>query len=374
MRERLRYLPTVRALFVIGPDGRIRQDTEYPRTPDVSLADRDYFRQYVENPGLQHALPQALQSRSGSGWFVASTRRISGPNGEFGGVAVAAVQLDTVSRLFRKLDLASGQVMSLLHTDGTLIARFPPDDASVGRSYAALPLFTHEMPARRAGTYVTGGAPLDYRRVVSFRALDSQPLVVVFSTGKAAALASWRRAAYGAGAALLAFTALLAGGFVTFAQRQEQRAQALAHRAAETEARALAELNAKFRTFFEQGCFLSCVLALDGTVLEVNHAGLQACGHAREDIVGRKLWDCAWWLGVEGRVRAVREGFAQAREGVLHRCETAYTTCWRRCRTAWPSWRRSTPPRRTAAAPPTWCSGSCGRCATSSTTCWTCRA
>src|SRR5262245_56797130 len=40
MSHRLKGLPYVRALFVIGPDGFLTHDTDYPTTPRVSLADR----------------------------------------------------------------------------------------------------------------------------------------------------------------------------------------------------------------------------------------------------------------------------------------------------------------------------------------------
>src|SRR3546814_658077 len=52
MRQDLDYL---RALFVIGPDGFITHDTDYPDTPRVSLADRSYFRQHRDNPGLSRS-------------------------------------------------------------------------------------------------------------------------------------------------------------------------------------------------------------------------------------------------------------------------------------------------------------------------------
>lgn len=50
MLGHMKHLLEVRALFVIGPNGFIQHDTGYPRTPDVSLTDREYFRQYVERP------------------------------------------------------------------------------------------------------------------------------------------------------------------------------------------------------------------------------------------------------------------------------------------------------------------------------------
>jgi PAS domain S-box-containing protein len=323
MRQRLQYLPTVRALFVLGPDGRILHDTDFPRTPDVSLADRPYFRQYLENPQLQHALSEALQSRSGLGWFVASTRRITGPQGDFRGVVVAAVQLDMVSTLYHELQLTQGQVISLLHTDGRLIARYPRDDASIGRSYGALPLFAEMLPRKRAGSFVTSGPPFDYQRIVSYRALASQPLVVALSTAETVVLQGWRRAVLGAAVGLVVFSGLLLAAFVVFAQRQEQKAQALADRAAQAEASALAAANAKFRTFFEQGCFLSCVLGLDGTVLEANNAGLEACGYTRDEVIGRKFWECAWWRGMSGSMQAIEAGFAQALAGATFRFEAA---------------------------------------------------
>jgi len=323
MRQRLRYLPTVRALFVIGADGRIQHDTDYPRTPDVSLADRSYFRQYVERKDLQDALSEALQSRSGLGPFVASTRRITGRDGEFRGIVVAAVQLDTVAKMFDRLQLTPGQSIALLQTDGRMMASFPRDDAKVGVSYAQTKLFTEMLPRARAGTYVTDGPPLDYERIVSYRALESQPLVVVMATAESAVLQGWRRAVLGAGAGLLVFTAMLAAAFIVFTQRQEQKAQALADRQAQAAASALAAANAKFRTFFEQGCFLTCVLALDGTVVEANNAGLQACGYARDDVVGRKFWDCAWWRGMSGSMQAIEAGFAQALGGGTFRFEAA---------------------------------------------------
>ena len=49
LRERLSHLPYVRALFVIGADGFILQDSD-KGTPNVSLTDRDYFRVHVNNP------------------------------------------------------------------------------------------------------------------------------------------------------------------------------------------------------------------------------------------------------------------------------------------------------------------------------------
>src|SRR3546814_11017540 len=88
MRESLDYL---RALFVIGPDGFIQHDTDYPDTPRVSLADRSYFRQHRDNPGLSIFVGKPLLSRSVHRWFVPLARRIVKADGSFAGVGVVAI-------------------------------------------------------------------------------------------------------------------------------------------------------------------------------------------------------------------------------------------------------------------------------------------
>ena len=324
MRAHLAHLRTVRALFVIGPDGFVQHDTDFPSTPDVSLADRSYFRAYLEHPQLEHSLSEALQSRSGMGWFVASTRRITSPDGRFGGIVVAAVQLDAMGSLFRRLDLSDGQQMSLLQADGRLIARYPSDDGNIGRSYADQPVFTEFLRRERSGVVDVSGPPWGYARIVSWSALESQPLVVVFVIRKDAALAAWTRTATGALGGLVIFYLSTAAGLLFFLQRQTHRQRASADRAMAREATALAEANAKFRTFFEQGSFVSCVLAPDGTVVEANDAGLQTFGLDRAQVLGRKFWQCGWLGESQAQQKTVLDGLAHALQGTTFRCEAAY--------------------------------------------------
>jgi signal transduction histidine kinase len=323
MRNRLRQLPTVRALFVIGPEGWIQHDTDYPNTPKVSLADREYFKQYTDDPRLEHALSPALQSRSGTGWFIASTRRITGSDGKFKGIVVAAVQLDWVSRLFTNLHLQPSQTLSLLQHDGRLLARYPRDDRLVGRSYAQHPVFAQGIPSTQSGVFETGGPPLGYPRIVGYGALETQPLVVVLTIPRGTVLAAWYRTVAGAMVAMVVFTLLTALGVMFFVQREAERQRAVAHRLAQAEAVAAAEANAKFRTFFEQGSSFSCVLALDGSVLETNDAGVYARAIDHQRGVGEKIWECDWWGG-GGPIAGMRDAVAAAAGGATVRTEAAY--------------------------------------------------
>ena len=61
------------------------------------------------------------------------------------------------------------------------------------------------------------------------------------------------------------------------------------------------------------------LMAPDGTLLEANQAPLQAAGLTREDTIGRKMWDCAWFTHAESVRERLRDAFARATRGELVR-------------------------------------------------------
>lgn len=228
MRERLRGMDYVRALFVIGPDGFIQHDTDYPGTPDVTLADRPYFQLHRNNPGLVSSISSPLQSRSGTGWFVAATRRI-GDGRTFKGVAVAAIQLQYFSDLYERIGLGSGHQIVLFHEDGRLIAQHPMDSTRIGKTYADYPLFRQHLPNARRGVYLTAGPPLPYERIFSYDAVAGEPLVVGFSNATSSVLAPWRRTVATASAGLALLLAVMLVTVLLFL-REQQRQQRLRER------------------------------------------------------------------------------------------------------------------------------------------------
>jgi PAS domain S-box-containing protein len=97
--------------------------------------------------------------------------------------------------------------------------------------------------------------------------------------------------------------------------------------AEERQRRLLAEAataNAKFRAFFEQGPLYAGVMALDGTLLEANRLSLEACGYTKEQVIGKKFWECAWWSPSPELMEAIRSGSARAAAGQLFRAELPY--------------------------------------------------
>src|SRR5450830_1817728 len=84
------------------------------------------------------------------------------------------------------------------------------------------------------------------------------------------------------------------------------------------------EAHAKYRTFFDQGSHSAALMALDGSVVEINRAALDSGGWRREEIVGLPLWDCGWWRSSPVLAARVRDSVLQAAGGATVRGELPY--------------------------------------------------
>ena len=65
-------------------------------------------------------------------------------------------------------------------------------------------------------------------------------------------------------------------------------------------------------------------MTLDGTVVEANRLCLDACGFTREEVIGKKFWECGWWNRSHALSEMIQKGTAQAASGQIFRRETHY--------------------------------------------------
>ena len=97
--------------------------------------------------------------------------------------------------------------------------------------------------------------------------------------------------------------------------------------AEERERQLLAEAataNNKFRAFFEQGPLFAGIMALDGSIIEANRLSLEACGYTREQVVGKRFWDCPWWRKSETLTQQIKLAVAQTAAGQIFDAEMPY--------------------------------------------------
>ncbi len=189
-------LELVRALFVIGADGFILHDTDFPDTPRVSLADRRYFQALRGDPALDIFIGRPIDSRSGSGWFVPVARRIEGPDGRFAGIVVAAVEPLFVEKTYGRLQLENNDAVGLFHEDTTLVASSPPRPELYGKTPSGIELFETHLPRAPVGVYRAMNPFSGQLSIVGYERIEDYPLVVALALDQSEALVGWKRSAW----------------------------------------------------------------------------------------------------------------------------------------------------------------------------------
>jgi len=158
----------------------------------------------------------------GGKWTALMLRPILGRDGKFEGAALAFLNLSYFENFYRAVELTESGAILLHLRDGTVLARYPHDDAAIGRSYADLAPFKDILAHRVAGTVIMD-SPIDgTRRVLAIRALKAFPLAVNVSVAQDRVLTSWRRQVWTFAAVALGASAAIVGLLLRLAQRSRQ--------------------------------------------------------------------------------------------------------------------------------------------------------
>ena len=183
----------VNEFFVLDQTGAIVDNSNSLVLPKVNLADSDYFKVPRDHSDIGTYISRPFKNRSGDGdWSIAISRRISGPDGSFGGVVVGTLDLGYFQALFANLRLGHEGVITLFGSDGTLVAQKPFDPMDVGGNRSNVELFKH-YPAANAGHFEAAGSTGGVPRRFTFKQINNLPLVVSVGFSNDAIYAPWRQ-------------------------------------------------------------------------------------------------------------------------------------------------------------------------------------
>ena len=91
-------------------------------------------------------------------------------------------------------------------------------------------------------------------------------------------------------------------------------------------AEAIHDNERKFRAIFDQAYQFAGLLALDGTVLDVNQKALDFVGLDKSDLIGKLFWETPWWRGLPDEQIKLKEAVKKAARGEVVRFETVHPT------------------------------------------------
>ncbi|TWA97123.1 bifunctional diguanylate cyclase/phosphodiesterase [Bradyrhizobium stylosanthis] len=192
LRSKIEALPYMGGVNIIDSDGNvINSSTAWP-APKINVSDRAYFRTFKYDPYSPDVLIEPLHSRISGAWTILIVRKIIGPNGEFMGVVGRGIEPANFEKFFESVVLGEGATISMLHRDGTLLARYPHSSELMGQNFKTGP-FEHQRVFgldHFAGRFMS---PVDGEdRLIASHALPHFPILMMATTTRAAALTDWR--------------------------------------------------------------------------------------------------------------------------------------------------------------------------------------
>ncbi|HWL19529.1 MAG TPA: EAL domain-containing protein [Bradyrhizobium sp.] len=191
LKAKIGALSYVGAVNLFDSDGILINSSNAWPVPLVSVADRTYFKTFKTDPKSPDTLVEPVHSRITGVWTTVIARKITGPNGEFLGAIGRGFEPANFEKFFASMALGKDATVSMVHRNGTLLARFPHNDALTGETFnGSLMQRVQSQGGTISGLFTR---PSDgEERLGAASALNGLPLVILGSTSVAAVLTDWR--------------------------------------------------------------------------------------------------------------------------------------------------------------------------------------
>ena len=198
MRDKIEGLPQVDVATIVAANGDVINFTRSHPAPPINLADRDYFQAHLKDARLGVYVSKPVRNKGNGQWTFYLSRRLSGPNGEFIGLALVGFSSAFLSDFYKKINLGPGATVTLYRRDYTLLARWPHQDALMGKlnaagsSYQIIDVLklNHGVVQTDAPRLSQGGAKV--ARLGAARLVDRFPLIINVTVTDELYLAQWR--------------------------------------------------------------------------------------------------------------------------------------------------------------------------------------
>jgi diguanylate cyclase (GGDEF)-like protein len=211
------------SIIVLDEKGLMTRSSFGMISPNRNFSDQDYFRAHMASSEVGAFVSKPFISFLSGDLVIAISRRISRPDGSFGGVVVGFLSLGYFTTLFDKIDIGTQGIVSLMNVDGTLVARRPFILPEIGASLIKSEIFSL-FPAELSGRYEARSVVDGVRRTFTFRQLGNLPFVLTIGVASSDIYRAWRNKAILLGGAIIGFCAVTAA-LATLLSRELKRRQ-----------------------------------------------------------------------------------------------------------------------------------------------------
>lgn len=192
LKAKIGALSYVGGVNLFDSEGALINSSSAWPVPDVNVSDRAYFKTFKTDPQSPSVLIEAVRSRVTGAWTIVLARKLTGRNGEFLGAIGRGIEPSHFEAFLASVALEEDAAISMVHRDGTLLARYPHVKKMIGQSFKADPMFRYILSqgGNAAGLFKS---PLDAQdRLGASYSLSGLPILVMATTTLSGALADWR--------------------------------------------------------------------------------------------------------------------------------------------------------------------------------------
>jgi PAS domain S-box-containing protein len=218
LKEQAVGLVQVDGLMIVHADGRIRASTyiDPAQEGSVNVSSQPIFQEARAVKGPVPAgeprmrIDVARKSSVDGRWIFPVVRRLETPSGEFAGGISVRGRIDYFQDFYRDVQLDQGTKITLMHQNGTLLARHPPAEQLLGKHFALFDELLGAAQTENSGLS-RSVSPIDgVDRFGALQKVSEYPLAVIVTRDVDVALAPWRAQAVGTAVRTLALGSLAA--------------------------------------------------------------------------------------------------------------------------------------------------------------------
>ena len=171
---------------IIDANGIMRASNAGPQpAPLVDLSDREHFRVHLNSKADDLFISKPVVGRVSGKWSVQFTRRFSNSDGSFGGVVVASLDPEHLTKFYDRIDFGSSVSISLIGEDGVIRSSGGSSGGyELGQDLSHTELYKRLQTGTNA-TFEDNSFDDGQTQLVTIRKVRGHPLWVSVSSNKA---------------------------------------------------------------------------------------------------------------------------------------------------------------------------------------------
>jgi diguanylate cyclase (GGDEF)-like protein/PAS domain S-box-containing protein len=191
LKSKISAYTDLAGITVFDADGQLINSSETWPIAEINVADRNYFKAFKAGTASTRTLIELLHSRLSHKWSIVVARAIVSNSGSFLGVVARGIAPANLEAFLSTVSLAEGEAISVIHRDGTLLARYPNIESMIGRNFKQAPVFQNVLSNSDHGTLRLTSSVDGVDRLAAVQSLTSFPLSVVAAATVSVVLADW---------------------------------------------------------------------------------------------------------------------------------------------------------------------------------------